>query len=230
MAKFQASARPTPATRDYKGANSPDHLENGTGQKHMDQLPNFVEHMWPMWRTPTSGSENSMRGHGMTPETAQRRIENGHTLNLQDQVALWSTPSVADTTGGRMTMSGDRSNEMPLKGQAAQISDQWRIPRSNEVGNYQYDRGDKTKPTPTLTGQAFSHPDQHILTHGEKSSLERRNLNPRFVEWLMGWPPGWTASACSATALSLFKQHMRSALLQLGLPAEGPPAQLGLFA
>ncbi|WP_376706081.1 hypothetical protein RQ479_29770 [Mesorhizobium sp. ISC25] len=41
-----------------------DHLENGTGQKHMDQLPNVVEHMWPMWRTPTNGSENSMRGQG----------------------------------------------------------------------------------------------------------------------------------------------------------------------
>lgn len=32
----------TPATRDYKGANGPEHLINGTGRKHLDQLPNQV--------------------------------------------------------------------------------------------------------------------------------------------------------------------------------------------
>lgn len=36
---------PTPAARDYKGANSRDHCKaNGTGRKHMDQLPNAVVH------------------------------------------------------------------------------------------------------------------------------------------------------------------------------------------
>jgi len=36
---------PTPAARDYKGANSLEHCEvNGTGRKHMDQLPNAVVH------------------------------------------------------------------------------------------------------------------------------------------------------------------------------------------
>lgn len=88
-----------------------------------------------------------MRGNGQTAEGAQRRVDAGHTLNLQDQVALWSTPrssdgekggpnqafgaggvplpaqaiqwstpSVADTTGGRMSRSGDRSGEMLMKG------------------------------------------------------------------------------------------------------------------
>jgi len=35
---------PTPASRDHKGENSPDHLANGTGRLHMDQLPNAVAH------------------------------------------------------------------------------------------------------------------------------------------------------------------------------------------
>jgi hypothetical protein len=36
---------PTPAARDYKGANSREHcMVNGTGRKHMDQLPNAVAH------------------------------------------------------------------------------------------------------------------------------------------------------------------------------------------
>lgn len=37
---------PTPAARDFKGANSAEHLEVGTGRKHLGQLPNFVEHLW----------------------------------------------------------------------------------------------------------------------------------------------------------------------------------------
>lgn len=147
---FQESAWPTPAARDYMGANSAEHIEAGTGRKHLDQLPNFVAHLW-------------------------------------------------------------------------------QTPRSHEVGQYQYSRGDKTKPVATLTGQAFSHPVLVIETVGEPSSNDRRILNPRFVEWLMGWPPRWTSCACSGTELSRFKQRMRSALLLLGLPREAPPAQLALF-
>lgn len=40
----QAAQWPTPAARDHKGENSADHLTNGTGRLHMDQLPNAVAH------------------------------------------------------------------------------------------------------------------------------------------------------------------------------------------
>lgn len=42
----QAAQWPMPASRDSKGENSPDHLTNGTGRLHMDQLPNAVAHGW----------------------------------------------------------------------------------------------------------------------------------------------------------------------------------------
>jgi DNA (cytosine-5)-methyltransferase 1 len=35
---------PTPATRDYKGANSREHAETAKGRAHMDQLPNALAH------------------------------------------------------------------------------------------------------------------------------------------------------------------------------------------
>jgi hypothetical protein len=121
----------------------------------------------------------------------------------------WSTPSVADTTGSRKCRSGDRSSELLLNGQAETIS------------------------------LVSSLPDRPISTVGEESSRIPRSLNPLFVEWLMGWLRGWTllaltppasnACACSATELSLWKQRMRSALLQLGLPEE-VPVQQRLFA
>lgn len=37
---------PTPASRDHKGENGPDHLTNGTGRLHLDQLPNAVAFLY----------------------------------------------------------------------------------------------------------------------------------------------------------------------------------------
>ena len=111
-------------------------------------------------------------------------------------------------------------------------------PRSHEVGEYQYSRGDKAKPVPTLTGQEarnfYSPLAQVTVKTGKPPSSERRSLNPLFVEWLMGWPPGWTSivstdCACSETELSLYRQRMRSELSALALPPAAPPAQLALF-
>ncbi len=57
----QAASWPTPAARDHKGANSPHHLENGTGRRHMDQLPNAVAHGFthPAPQTVTAGLPSS---------------------------------------------------------------------------------------------------------------------------------------------------------------------------
>lgn len=52
-------------------------------------------------------------------------------------------------------------------------------------------------------------------TNGRKSSTTRRSLNPLFVEWLMGWPIGWTDCASQEMELSLWLQHMRGALSNL---------------
>ncbi len=54
--------------------------------------------------------------------------------------------------------------------------------------------------------------DQTITRHGEASPL---TLNPPFVEWLMGWPIGWTDSAFAATAWFRWSRLMRFALWQL---------------
>lgn len=43
----------------------------------------------------------------------------------------------------------------------------------------------------------------------------RRQLNPRFVEWLMRWPDGWSAFDCSATASTPWWDGMRGFTLTL---------------
>ncbi len=182
---------------------------------------------------------------------------------------MWGTPTARDWK------DGDTSQlDVPENGLLGRMAANWPTPRSKEDGEYQYSRGDKTKPVPTLSGAAQnwptptslsfadSHqpgnsksynetmalaekvslasalPDRPISTVGEESSHIRRALNPLFVEWLMGWPRGWTSlaltppassdSECSATAFIRWKRHMCSALLQLGLP-DDQPVQQSLF-
>jgi hypothetical protein len=149
-----ATMWPTPAARDFKGANSVEHLEKSSGSLHLDQLPNFVQH-------------------------------------------LWSTPRASDGEKGSPNQSFGAGG-IPLTSMAVSFL-----------------------PVPTTE------------TPGKPSSPDRRSLNPLFVEWLMGWPPGWTSLVStdfgsSATALSRWKRDMRFALSQLALHA-APPAQTSLF-
>lgn len=74
----------------------------------------------------------------------------------------------------------------------------------------------------------FPHsPQDQATPDGPQSSPERRSLNPLFVEWLMGWPIGWTASEPAETAFSHWLLQMRGALLTLSLPPERD--QLDMF-
>jgi hypothetical protein len=187
-----------------------------------------------LWPTPIAANHRSIYA---SEETHSKK---NHARPLQEFVGLWSTPRSSDAEkGGPNQQFG--AGGIPLPAQAAQ----WMTPRVSETGQYQYDRGDPDKPVLTLQGQAqampsaSSLPDRPISTVGEESSHIRRTLNPLFVEWLMGWPPGWTSLALTPPAMNasgswgmesyLFKQRMRSALFALGLPQAAPPPQLNLF-
>ena len=137
---MQASAWPTPAARDWKGENGADHLQNGTGRLHMDQLPNAV-------------------AHGFTP------------------------PNLPTWQGG-LPSSPHAPISRPL----------W----ASMIASH---------------GRAVS---RRIL-----KARARRRLNPLFVEWLMGWPPGHALCACSATEFTRWQRDMRGALLRLPM-ASGP--------
>jgi hypothetical protein len=49
----------------------------------------------------------------------------------------------------------------------------------------------------------------------------KRRLNPIFVEWLMGWPPGHALSSCSAMDFTHWQQRMRGALSALPTASAG---------
>lgn len=198
---------PTPATRDYKGANSADHLENGTGAKHLDQLPNFVEHVWstPRASDEEKGRPNQSFGAGGQPLPSQ-------TVDMMAYINSnsWPTPTAMNRPRSDETMEKVRANRKEKAGQ-------------NTVPLYLED-----------VATRLSLPVPVMLTDGAESSKERRSLNPLFVEWLMGWPPGWTLLAwtdlgCSETEWSRWRAAMQSELLRIGLPREAPPEQMSLF-
>ena len=80
----------------------------------------------------------------------------------------------------------------------------WPTPRATEgtSGDYQYDRGDHSKPRLTLKGavKVFPAPQMPEVVGG--------TLNPDWVEWLMGWPIGWTA--CEPLETARFRLWLHS--------------------
>jgi len=167
--------------------------------------------------------------------------QGGTPLSMQATLQ-WSTPSVADVTGGRSSRSGDRKGELLLNSMAAYVSqNSWPTPtginrpRSEETlakcGDYRMQKaGQKTVPLYLEeVALASSLPAPETSTPGEPSSPSRRTLNPRFVEWLMGWPPGWTSYECSEMALSLWKADMQSALSSMPSPPKAQAPQLDLW-
>lgn len=70
----------------------------------------------------------------------------------------------------------------------------------------------------------FSHQGQ-TMNDGQKSSAQdptsRPRLNPQFVDFLMGWLPGWTSTdptACGAEEMELYRfkldLHLSSLLVE----------------
>ena len=129
----------------------------------------------------------------------------------------WSTPRASDPEKAGPNMRGSKG-DVPLPAQAMN----WSTPtaRIHKGGGEAVIRQDGKSRLDMLDWQAeawsrSSPPDQPTPA-GPTSSPERRILNPLFVEWLIGWPIGWTGSGPVETASSHWWQAMRGELLRLG--------------
>jgi hypothetical protein len=148
------------------------------------------------WSTPRAtdgdkGGPNMQFGAGGTP--------------LPSQAAQWRTPD-APTTGGVRTRgkSKGKGHQVVLGEQA----ESWPTPAARDV------KGTNSLLHCEVVGTGRKHMDQlpNFVAHspqvqaiselGQKSSVTSRKLNPRFVEWLMGWPLGWTD--CDSAGMESF--------------------------
>lgn len=129
----------------------------------------------------------------------------------------WYTPTVPN--GGRvnpkdMSMTGalpsGKKRQVGLENQIRQTdqNSSWATPMTR-------DWKDGTATANVDTNGHLGRQAPRSMNNGSASPL---TLNPLFVEWLMGWPIGWTDFAPAATAWCHWQRRMRSELSRLLSP------------
>lgn len=223
---------PTPTCGNPSNANS---------DRGQDNLQVLAEQMWP---TPSVGdsesgqtkpSFNESRGGAdhrlrVTALQASRSFlpdpQNSHAgepslpsdRTSRQPLALetWSTPRTNCNIQNRKNLpppsEGGRSSKPGLQDQIQKFNrEHWSTPRAS---------GNRTSPR-ALTERADGGGGTAALSLEQQAtgqiltSKSKVKLNPQFVEWLMGWPIGWTGSVLAATEWYRFRARMRSALWQL---------------
>ena len=123
----------------------------------------------------------------------------------EKELHLWPTPKASDAIMGMTAKTSGRPIEKSTHLQTKVYCAEKGLiptPRSHEVGDYQYSKGDHSKPILTLTGYTKLLPTPRCggsrgnspagAKHGDLAGVCGGQLNPTWVEWLMGFPTGWT--------------------------------------
>ncbi len=164
------------------------------------------------WPTPNTHPEAP--NNSKTREAG--RIAARTTNQCLDQVAKnWPTPTAADGSKGPVAYA--RGN--PSLGSETK---NWAIPtrRDWKVGELEHREGGRALTTDAETFPT-THPQKATSSLGRLLQVwtppECPRLNPRFAEWLMGWPAGLTSFDLSETEWTLWRRRMRFLLCSLVL-------------
>ena len=149
------------------------------------------------WATPNTMDHLPQRSAESTEKMMQgARKGRSRPSNLREQVnpdtmQMWATPRTTDGTAGprKLNEKGRRiSQANPNLDYGANLSDQvkmWPTPTTRDhKGGYQGGRIRNGKVSMDTLDLAVQHTDNQQKTGGQ--------LNPQWVEWLMGYPEGWT--------------------------------------
>jgi hypothetical protein len=206
--ELASSSWPTPLAQDCEMA--------GAASRGTAYLTNAARH-WPTpaardYRTPNLRTFET-RGGGKNGEQLPNFVAH-----------RWPTPT------GNDALSDTRANRTPSPGGAVRpilsaAARLWPTPTEGDAdgAGSRNQPGSNARPGLSLTdavqtgssgASRSSLPDPETTTAqpGHACSPKCRRLNPPFVEWLMGWPVGWTDCGSPATGLSLWLQRWRSYL------------------
>jgi len=172
---------PTPMAGDAHLSSNP-----AAAQSRLDEgkktLSRVVEAgQWPTPKTPTGG-----------PEARSSRAARGSGgEDLAARVQAWATPTEGDSRASGSRCSGTDSAAHP----GTSLTDQvlrgkgWPTPAARDY------RSPNARPYQERGGGSKGEQLPNFVAHSEFGHVEespKRRLNPLFVEWLMGWPIGWT--------------------------------------
>jgi hypothetical protein len=187
---------PTPTCSDAFTSNlkstqqKPDTMHSVSLAQLCEKMP---EKMWP---TPTL-QENEHPDIELT-DTYRRESKNGkssHSLNLADSVKMWPPPTAC-------MCNGSSENALTRKDGTSRINDRL----DHKIFSIMLEQK-QSFPTPTVSDRFNANPGHdnergylRMEVHPQSaksmtaSELNQTNgqLNPDWVEWLMGWPIGWT--------------------------------------
>lgn len=140
-----------------------------------------------------------------------------HGRQLAKEIALLPTPTA--TPYGNNQSPSDGAAVRPGRGVARLLP----TPTSNDAksSDYQYSRGDHSKPVLKLPGAAkkIGAPTPEQSTDGKKSPAPL--LNPCFVEWMLGLPARWSDPDCPLSATE-FKSKRGSSSVAACSPTCNP--------
>jgi hypothetical protein len=178
---------PTPTA----AMEAPNKKANTKGPKNLVEVAQGKwNHLWP---TPNQGDSKQT---GNVENWIRRQSEKAAVgINLQQPLAvavnMWLTPTSSNHKGAATPAAAkewsSRGTNLP---EAVQKS---------RVGMW---------PTPTAhNAKEGGYPAEYTLNTPTLASRVGGQLNPLWVEWLMGWPIGWTDSKQSATVKSRSKRR-----------------------
>lgn len=177
-----AAARqwPTPRASEKEQYNTHHQPSCTDGRGHGRDL-SATACQWPTPKTPTGG-----------PEARSSRAARGSGgEDLAARVQAWATPTEGDSRASGSRCSGTDSAAHP----GTSLTDQvlrgkgWPTPAARDY------RSPNARPYHERGGGSKGEQLPNFVAHSEFGHAEesaKRRLNPLFVEWLMGWPIGWT--------------------------------------
>jgi hypothetical protein len=149
-----------------------------------------------MWPTVRSSSANG---------PCESEIKNNNPkVRLEVEVANWRTPNASDAEGGIMEWRDGKAAKLKLRDHSVHAVKSWATPTARDWK----DNANANVPTNSLLGRQAP----RAMNSGRESQI---TLNPRFTEWLMGWPIGWTQLELAETEWCRWLQLMRGELLRM---------------
>lgn len=167
------------------------------------------------WERPTCESASSwwLTEAGMSPQSGDGlATKNWPTARREDGESAGNHPGAVDSLTGATrnwptprTLSGggesaERKQELGRTlsggGDLQSASENWQTPNARDWKSETGSENNTHDKTPNLSRQVYRLLPAPTIPDGEPSSQSAptcpRRLNPQFVEWLMGFPIGWT--------------------------------------